>query len=48
MLTLEKPGTDVSAELDHSCTSQCPNPFPAKTSRLAQPETGPQIPEVTA
>lgn len=27
----------ISAELNHSCTSQCPNPCPAASSRLTQP-----------
>lgn len=30
--------TDTRAELNHSCTSQCPNPCPAASSALDRPE----------
>lgn len=29
----------VTGELNHSCTSQCPNPCPAASSALERPET---------
>ncbi|MEW1679304.1 hypothetical protein AB0O47_39555 [Streptomyces noursei] len=35
-LLLERP-TDTTAEWNHSCTSQCPNPCPASGS-VATPE----------
>jgi hypothetical protein len=34
----------ISAEWNHSCTSQCPNPCPA-SSRLTQPGVTARIPQ---